>query len=315
MAIDGHFNPSNMHLPVGQATDEQAFLLAEILRHDSLEDLSFYLQSQPVTALRTGLFELFDAHAEYQDADQWAAAVRICESLAIVGWASRERVDAISHFNGDCWDTRFVTENEERRFREGRWTKRKSGWALFNPEYHASPDFPGKPSMGWQHFAKINFAVVDRPNLPSQRNYRKQMPIVMGRIGGTNATSEIVARLKRELTSRLRDAMRPSVYGDAVERFYFTLHCPALAESGSAQLMVGAYNSKQKSFDCDLHFDLAFAELPPSRQREYFAVNLMAAIDSLESKLKTRGIEYDIAGFRSDVALAIASWQAPGSIK
>ena len=285
-------------------------ILADIMPHESLDGLAAFLQSQPKDAVRNGLLKLFDEHAEYKDADQWAAAVRICEALAIVGWSSRERVDAISHFNGDCWDTRFVNEKGAYRFRAGKWRKRKGGWVLFNPQYHFSPDRPDKPPVNWQHFANVEFPIVDRSDLPSQRNYRKQLPIIMGLFCGSSKTSNTATALKAELTAHLRDAMHPDTYGAALEFFYFTLHCAALSESFPARLKIGAYNTKQKAFYCDLYFDDAFGTLAVRQQREYFAHNLLVAIDELETKLKKRKINYDIPGFRSDVVDAIEHWYA-----
>ena len=75
--------------------------------------------------------------------------MRICEALAIIGWAPRERVDAISRFNGDHQHTSFVNDQGEMRFRAGPWTKRKAGWVLFNPDFYESPDWPDRPSVDW----------------------------------------------------------------------------------------------------------------------------------------------------------------------
>ena len=86
----------------------------------------------------------------------------------------------------------------------------------------------------------------------SQRNYRRQMPITMGQIGGANPTSNAAATHRQELTRQLRETMKPAAYGDAVEHFYLTLHCPALSRTFDPHLKVGAYNSKNKAFYCDL---------------------------------------------------------------
>lgn len=105
----------------------QRDLLAAILSCDSLDGLTKFLKTRPRRSLIPALHKLFDAHAEYDDANQWASAVRICEALAIVGWKPRERVDALSRYNGDNWETTFVNGQGEWRFRVGHWTRRKSG--------------------------------------------------------------------------------------------------------------------------------------------------------------------------------------------
>jgi hypothetical protein len=249
---------------------------------------------------------------EYNDANEWATAVRICEALAIVGWDDRERVDAISRFNGDCWETFFVDGADEFRFRQGGWTKRKAGWVLINPEFHASPDFPDMPSKSWEEFAHCDFPAVACRNLPSQRNCQKQMPFVMGICGDFGPVSRCVESLKSELTAQLMRSMRPAEYGDALERFYLTLHCPHPGAKLSRQLKIGAWNSKQRAFYCDLFFDDAFASLTRARQQAYYIDNLNAAIDALESKFKKRSIDCDMGRFRAHVQAALVAWKRSG---
>lgn len=283
-------------------------LIRDVMAIESLDGLAEFLSSQPEDEVRGELLAALDPLLEYDDADQWASAVRLCECLAIIGWGERERIDAISRFNGDCWETRFINANNEDRFRRGGWSKRKAGWVLRNPEYHFSPDRPDKAEEDWHVHAGTTFPTVDRPDLPSQRNCQRQMPIVMDGFGGFNKTSLAASAMKQQLTAHLRDAMRPDCYGDALERFYFTLHCPALSRSPAAALEVGSYNVKQRAFYCKLSFDDGFGDLPADQQRKYFAENLLAAIDALDAKLRKRKIPYDIQGFRADVVTAIDNW-------
>jgi hypothetical protein len=291
-------------------------LLKQIAAQPSIESLQAYLTSLRNPAkVRRSLFDELAKVVEYDDANEWVAAVRICEALAIVGWDDRERVDAISRFNGDCWETYFVNGADEYRFRHGSWTKRKAGWVLFNPEYYASPDFPDVPSKSWEDFAHHDFPAVACRNLPAQRNYQKQMPFVMGLCGDFDPVSRCVESLKSELLGQLMRSMRPAEYGDALERFYFTLHCPHPGATFSPHLKIGAWRSKQRAFDCELFFDDAFASLSLARQQAYFIDNLNAAIDALESKFKQRRIAYDIGRFRAHVSSALKAWQRSGGRK
>src|SRR5262245_46593327 len=99
-------------------------LLKQIAKQPSIESLQVYLKSLGSTAkVRRSLLDELAKVIEYDDANEWNTAVRICEALAIVGWGDCERVDAISGFNGDCWETCFVNGADERRFRQGGWTK------------------------------------------------------------------------------------------------------------------------------------------------------------------------------------------------
>ena len=106
-----------------------------ILSLETIDELASFLQSHPVAQVRRELLDGFDARCEYVDANEWATAVRICEALAIIGWGPREQVDAISGFNGDCWQTQFITDKNEYRFRFAYWSKRKAGW--MTPGYAA----------------------------------------------------------------------------------------------------------------------------------------------------------------------------------
>jgi|GEM_PF-3196130 len=293
-----------------------ALLLKQIAAQTSLESLEAYLKSLRNTAqVRRTLLDELAKVVEYDNADEWAAAVRICEALAIVGWGDRERVDAISRFNGDCWETYFVNGSDEYRFRFGGWTKRKAGWVLVNPEYYASPDFPDVPSKSWEEFARCKFPAVKCPKLLSQRNCQKQMPFVMGVCGDFGPVSQCVESLQRELVAQLMRSMRPAEYGDALEHFYFELHCPYPGATRSYGLKIGAWNAKQRAFYCDLFFDDDFAGLTRARQQAYFIDNLNAAIDALESKFKQRRIDYDIGRFRADVSSALQAWQRAGARK
>src|SRR5580765_3492783 len=113
---------------------KESALLKQIAAQPSIESLQACLTSRRNTVkVRRALLDELAKVIEYNEALEWAAAVRICEALAIVGWGDRERVDAVSGFNGDCWETYFVNGTDELRFRQGRWSKRKAGWVLFNP--------------------------------------------------------------------------------------------------------------------------------------------------------------------------------------
>ena len=287
-----------------------ASLIEQIAAQPSLEALQAFLYSRRgAVRVRGALLAAFDSVREYCDAREWTTAVQICESLAIVGWGDSERVDAISRFNGDHWETYFINSAGDFRFRQAYWTKRKAGWLLFNPAYHASPDAPGVPSKSWNQFAGQKFPVVACTRLPSQRNFQKQMPVVMGMVGGPGPNSARVWERSRELLEHLQRSMRPSMYGDALDRFYITLHTSYPGVKGSRQLKVGSFRPKQKSFSCDLFFDDGFAALPTHDQKAYFIDNITAAIGALELRLRKKPINYDIDLFRSDVSTAFKAWR------
>jgi len=284
-----------------------------IMGLETLGELEALLQSQPIDSVRSELLRRLDPLLEYSDANQWATAVRICEALAIIGWGAREQVDAISRYNGDSWETQFVNNKGERRFRFAYWSKRKAGWTLWHPAFHASPDFPDRPSIDWKQNTGVEFPIVNRDTLPSQRNYQLQMPIIMGMSGGGNKVSNSAAALKMELHKQLLGTMKPAVYGNAVEKFYFTFRCPFLSTTYNAHLKIGAYNPKRKAFYCELYFSEDFGRLSRASQRAFVSQHLLAAIDALEAKLRKRKVDYDIVMFRTDVKTAINTWNQNGS--
>lgn len=280
---------------------------------ESIEDLETWINSQSKESLQQTLLRMFDDVLEYKDANEWNEAVKLCEALAIVGWGKRETVDAISRYNGDCWETKFITNKGENRYLFGRWSKKKKGWDLWNPEYFYSPDFVNKPSVNWQDYENNDLPLVQCEKLYSQRNYRRQMPIIMGQIGGTDRVSNSVTKMKFELTEHLYSNLRPSKYGKAVEKIFITLYCPSLSGSSESGLKIGAFNTKQKALYSKLYFDDKFGNLSHQEQRDYFTNNLLAAIDGLGSKLKKKKIEYDIQILISDVKKAIKIWNSQKS--
>jgi len=271
---------------------------AELTSFGEIGSLRDWVASQvDQEGLRERLWQGFIDLVEYEDADDWNEAVAVCEAMAIVGWGERERVDAISHFNGDCWDTCFRTKTGEYRYRQGRWRKNKAGWVLFNPEYHFSRDLPDRPERSWQEYAGADFPIVLCDRLRSQRNYAKQIPIVMGLIGGADSCSETVVAMKRQLEALLRMHMTPEAYGEPLEFLYFTLKCSFSGRPSQSGLTIGSYRSKQRAFYCDLHFDNSFASRSVSQRIDYFEDNLKEAVEALRKKFLEKRLVYDFERF------------------
>ena len=268
------------------------------------------LKSPALGKLRTTLLRQLSRVVEYRGANEWARAVAICEALAVVGWGKKERVDAIAHFNGDCWETYFMNAKGEKRYLETRWSKRKLGWQPFNPEYHWSPDRPKVPAKDWRLYRQRKAAPVLRPSLSSQVNYLRQQPIVMGMVGGIDPVSLSVARLKTELDALFTEHLAPGDYGPDLEFFYFTLHCPALNAKGQNRLKIGAFQPKRRSFYCDLYFAQSFDGFEVEELKEYLRVNLLAAVDRLESVARKKKLNCDVSRLRDDIAMALEVWIA-----
>ncbi|QSW88135.1 hypothetical protein J0383_17935 [Flavobacterium endoglycinae] len=70
---------------------------------DTLQELKEYLEKQDQKSLREELINEFLKFAEYKNASDWNNAVKICESLAIIGWGEHEPLQAVKgmFFNGN----------------------------------------------------------------------------------------------------------------------------------------------------------------------------------------------------------------------
>ena len=98
----------------------------KIFEIEDLKELEEFLQSQSeIEQLRERLFAEFLKYADYKNAGEWNKAVRLCESLAIIGWGNHEPVEALrgQFFNGNpatCFQNKFG----ETRFVDAIWSKR-----------------------------------------------------------------------------------------------------------------------------------------------------------------------------------------------
>ena len=67
--------------------------MEKIFEIEDLKELEEFLQSQSeIELLRERLFAGFLKYADYKNAEEWNKAVRLCESLAIIGWGNKEDI-------------------------------------------------------------------------------------------------------------------------------------------------------------------------------------------------------------------------------
>ena len=103
-----------------------------IFEIEELNELEVFLKSQnDIDKLRDSLFAEFLKYADYKNVEEWNNAVRVCESLAIIGWGSNEALEALrgSFFNGNPM-TCFVNKHREPRFVEAIWSRRINGFTM-----------------------------------------------------------------------------------------------------------------------------------------------------------------------------------------
>lgn len=211
-------------------------MLPLIYETDNLQQLREYLSDLPdIGKVRTDLFCELDKYVRYRNATEWNMAVRLCECLAIVGWGTREPLEAIrgSYFNGNP-NTFFVNRNGCPRFLDAVWSNRKDGIAIdFGlSSFHESPD--AVPSAGASR-PEGAIGEIQAAKLGSQRNWIAKNPICLTR-GIANCyenSKAVIESMEKELRRELNNRMRPELYGNAINRiilncsfsFYDNYHC------------------------------------------------------------------------------------------
>ena len=118
--------------------------MTEIYTIDDLKDLKLFLESQSnKDKLRENLFAEFLRYADYKNVSEWNKAVRLSESLAIIGWGNYEPLEALRgmYFNGNPM-TFFLNKFGECRFVDAIWSKRTTGFTMEQgrTSYHFSPN-------------------------------------------------------------------------------------------------------------------------------------------------------------------------------
>ena len=78
-------------------------IIKKIYEIKELNDLEDYLTKQNISILRDEFFREFLKYSDYKSATDWNCAVRLCESLTIIGWGQYEAVQARKgqFFNGN----------------------------------------------------------------------------------------------------------------------------------------------------------------------------------------------------------------------
>lgn len=211
--------------------------MKEIYEIQELKDLEDFLQSQSKTDwLRESLFIEFLKYADYKNAEEWNKAVRICESLAIIGWGTHEPLEALRgmFFNGNPM-TYFLNKFGKARFVDAIWSKRINGLTMEQgrTSYCISPDDPEqKQSISWEYETKED---IQDLKLESQRNWIPKNPVWIERtISNCYENSKaVIESIENELQPELNKRMHPENYGRAINRiilncsysYYDHAHC------------------------------------------------------------------------------------------
>lgn len=328
-------------------------MIDRILDITGLEELRAYLSALPdIYHIREQLYAAFLRYSRYSNAQEWNAAVRICEALAITGWGEHEPLEAIrgQWFNGNP-ETYFINREAKPRYLDAVWSKRKDGVAIdYGQSFlHGSQDKPlAEPvRLGGQA------GVPQDIPLSSQRNWIPKNPIRIVRgIANCHAGSiPLVESIEKELVPALNRGMRPESYGTAIDTiilnisfsFYDNCHCktnyiiadeslklkkkdfyPKLLEMYTEKeiedngyylrnrFTYGPFRSETGTTRVNIVFEKEFSQLPVLEQKQLFSGYLIQAVGQIASRLE-RKISYNFPLMVSDFKSILEQWSLNSS--
>lgn len=292
-------------------------ILQQIVEFDSIEQLTKWLARHDATFIRQYLLREFDKRCYYKTAQEWNEIVKICEALAILGWETRKRVDAISSRVSNQWRTELITPKGVKLYRYGRWLKRKAGFYIFNCDDHIKSSCGNQTQEIYTETKEEDILCCSVETLLSQKNYvvQNQFRFIHEGImfGGLADVSFLVPDLMDQLESILQEQFDPLPYAPALEKFYITVRIGWVKNIW--KIKVGPYNSSRKTFDVYLRFDRDFVDLSEIEQRNVIVSAIREAVDALIEKLKKRKIEFLSTQFKADVETTLMKFLKLDGIK
>lgn len=198
--------------------------MTEIYLLDDLKKLEAFLTSQKdMDGFREKIFSEFLNYADYKNVSDWNKAVRLCESLAIIGWGEHEPLEAIRgvFFNGNP-ETSFRNKFGECRFVEAIWSKRVAGFTMEQDRttYHFSPNQQDKKQTKlWEYETKED---IQDLKIESQQNWIPKNPIriVRGVSNCYEKSKKAIESIEKDLQNDLNLKMQPEKYGNAINQIY-----------------------------------------------------------------------------------------------
>ncbi len=319
-----------------------------IFELNRIEDLREYLSSKAnVDELCKLLLEKFMIYSQYRNVQEWNAAVRICEALAIIGWGAHEPVEAIRgiYFNGNP-ETYFINRYNKPRFLDAVWAKRKNGFAIdYELSFlHGSQDNPlAKPTRSYKQIGQVQ----DIP-LYSQRNWISKSPIriIRGLANCYESSKPMIDSIENKLIPKLSRAMRPELYGTAIDTIRLNLsfsffdndHCktnyiiadesmklkkkdfyPKLLEMYSEKeiedngyylrnrFTYSPFRSDTGTTRVTIVFEKEFSLLPIQEQKQLFCVYLIQAVEHVAKRLEGKK-DYNFSLMIADFKSILDYW-------
>ncbi|MBD5323224.1 MAG: hypothetical protein HDS02_00055 [Bacteroides sp.] len=258
--------------------------IEEIFHTDNLDRIAVIARSAGhIDRLREQLYAEFMKVACYSTPQQWNRAVRLCETLAIIGWGSHEAVEAHAqqYVNGYP-NTFFITPTDEVRFLDAVW-KPHDGGMIIDPRLSSLTAMPART---------ISPVACEKVKLHSQRNWLPKPPVQIVRtLDNCYPSSRAVLQsITTELNPMLLERMRPEEYGNQINRIL--INCAMSFSDGP---------------HCKTNYIIA-DESRKLRKSDYYAA-LLATRDIAE--IEREGLymrpRFDIGPFRKDTGMIYAT--------
>lgn len=292
----------------------------------TLSELESFLKGLQVAELRKTLLHLFQKYQYYQNLTEWNKAVRICESLAIIGWGEAEGYEALhfTYVNGNPY-TCFADYLDKERIQSANWSKGKSGYTL-------------KPGKVYRFNAPNEKAEIvqdiqtdiQNGNFLTQRNWLPGNP-VKPKLALLNALPELT--FIRDQLIQLRAFFNARLsghhYGKSLNYIYVICHISSeftqyeltdtLPDSGqkyagrtmlTPKFVPGRFNRKTGIYTVDYFIPKTFGEQPESLQLQKLKQDMVEIIDLAVEKLRQKCAGFDFDQMKQDVEQCLYKWES-----
>ncbi len=290
-----------------------------------LSELEEYLNSFPKNKALNELTKAFYKYSTYKNLQEWNKAVRLCESLTILGWKELIPVEAHKSrfFNGNPY-TGFYDKNGEERYQSAIWSKRKSGFTI-EPErtYQFTNTLPTRAVA----IKKIKID-IQNGKFNSQRNWIGKNPI-RPYIYLMNAFPELkyiqgkIGNLKEYLDEELNG----SDYGNSFN--YFSISCNIsspfteyiiIPESGNVKkgnnnmkintpkFKFNRFTKKNGTYSIDYYISKEFGIRDKRQQVDMLKNDFIYMCEFSSKKLKPKCVGYNFSKLQEDLKFALKKW-------
>jgi hypothetical protein len=300
--------------------------MKHIYEFETIKQLKDYISSVSANQLRQSLLNEFNQLIEYKNIKEWNKLVRICEALAITGWADKEPFEALADqgLSGS-----YYTELRNKFFER----KKNSckGWSRKKETFVIDETDADKTDYGIKKLA-------------SQRNELPKTPITWSRSGNYQTFLQPLIDSLKNLQHKFVRETRPELYGDSVSyvgiNFCFSYHDDKninvrqeyfhdendvpnnLKDSKKPfsnglsyyyirpRLEIGKLSTKNNRLRLIVtrYFTRAFGELALAKQKKILETDFLEIIDILAGKLQKKKIKYNTELLKQDTIKIFSEW-------